>query len=128
MLHLGGKVEIVQGRHPLLDQSQVVPLDIELGGDFNTLLITGPNTGGKTVALKAVGLFALMAQAGLFLPARSAKMPVFRAIYADIGDEQSIEQSLSTFFRTYDKSGRDFKMKCAAVIWYWWMKSVPVLT
>ena len=70
MLHLGGKVEIVQGRHPLLDQSQVVPLDIELGGDFNTLLITGPNTGGKTVALKAVGLFALMAQAGLFyLPA-----------------------------------------------------------
>ena len=97
MLHLGGKVEIVQGRHPLLDQSQVVPLDIELGGDFNTLLITGPNTGGKTVALKAVGLFALMAQAGLFLPARSAKMPVFRAIYADIGDEQSIEQSLSTF-------------------------------
>ena len=97
MLHLGGKVEIVQGRHPLLDQSQVVPLDIELGGGFNTLLITGPNTGGKTVALKAVGLFALMAQAGLFLPARSAKMPVFRAIYADIGDEQSIEQSLSTF-------------------------------
>ena len=76
MLHLGGKVEIVQGRHPLLDQSQVVPLDIELGGGFNTLLITGPNTGGKTVALKAVGLFALMAQAGLFLPARSAKMPV----------------------------------------------------
>ncbi len=97
MLHIEGKVEIVQGRHPLLDQGKVVPLDIELGGNFNTLLITGPNTGGKTVALKAVGLFAMMAQSGLFLPASSAKMPVFRAIYADIGDEQSIEQSLSTF-------------------------------
>ncbi|MFQ9523002.1 MAG: endonuclease MutS2 [Phascolarctobacterium faecium] len=127
MLHLGGKVEIVQGRHPLLDQSQVVPLDIELGGDFNTLLITGPNTGGKTVALKAVGLFALMAQAGLFLPARSAKMPVFRAIYADIGDEQSIEQSLSTF------SGHmtnlvEILNEVRSGDLVLWMKSVPVLT
>ncbi len=92
-----GGLRIEKGRHPLLPQETAVPLDVSLGETFNTLLVTGPNTGGKTVALKAVGLFALMNQTGMFIPAANAKLPVFRAIYADIGDEQSIEQSLSTF-------------------------------
>lgn len=113
-LNQSGVVHLKRARHPLLPKDKVVPIDIELGQNFSILLITGPNTGGKTVSMKTLGLLALLAQSGCFLPtAPDSEIPVYRNIYADIGDEQSIEQSLSTFsahtqniVRIIDKAGQ----------------------
>ena len=122
-LNRDGYVHLKRARHPLLPKGKVVPIDIELGKTFSILLVTGPNTGGKTVSMKTLGLLALLSQIGCFLPtAPDSELPVYCNIYADIGDEQSIEQSLSTFRRIREILSASLKRQRRAIS-FCWMRS-----